>query len=250
MTRSGTLTGKTALVTGAERGLGQAMSIALAKEGARLLLTSKGMPDETQSLIAGFGGEADCHQLDVSNESQVQQLFDQVVPSFGNIDILINNAGVSLVKPLLDTSMQDFDQLMSVNLRGCFMMGREAIRHMIGHSRGGRVINVSSDLGFLGREEFSVYCASKAGVLGLTKSWAREFAPDILVNAICPGPFATDMLDIGQMSPQWRKKEEDNPMQRVGDPQEIVGIAVFLAGPAATFVTGQGIGVNGGSHMP
>lgn len=244
------LDGKTALVTGAERGLGQIIAVALAKAGAHLLLTSKGDPQATRMLIEELGGEAASRQLDVSVEREVVELFDECVPTFGSIDILVNNAGVSLEKPLLETSTEEFDGLMNVNLRGSFMIGRETIRHMVGHGRGGRIINVSSDLGYLGREEFSVYCASKAGILGLTKSWAREFAPQILVNAICPGPMETDMLGIEQMSEEWRKKEEDNPMGRVGDPQEIAGVAVFLAGPDSTFVTGQGIGVNGGSYMP
>ena len=153
-------------------------------------------------------------------------------------------------KPLLETETADFDWLMSVNLRGSFLMGREAIRQMVARNRSGRIINVSSDLAYLGREEFSVYCASKAAVIGLTKSWAKEFAPNILVNAICPGPIDTDMLDVANMSPEWRKKEEDIPMRRIGQPEEITGIVLFLAGPDSTFVTGQSIGVNGGSYMP
>ena len=139
---------------------------------------------------------------------------------------------------------------MNINLRGTFMVGREAIRPMVKGNGGGRVINVASDLAYLGREQFSAYCASKAAIIALTKSWAKEFAPRVLVNALCPGPVDTDMLDIENMSPEWRKKEEDIPLQRIGQPEEIAGLAVFLAGPSATFITGQGFGVNGGSIMP
>jgi len=121
---------------------------------------------------------------------------------------------------------------------------------MIEKGVSGRVINIASDLAYLGREQFSVYCASKAAVLSLTKSWAREFAPGILVNSICPGPIDTDMLKVENMSPQWLAKESDIPLGRIGQPDEISGLAVFLAGPSSTFITGQGIGVNGGSVMP
>ena len=115
---------------------------------------------------------------------------------------------------------------------------------------GGRVINVASDLGYFGRENFSVYCASKAGVLTLTRSWAKEFAPDILVNAIAPGPIDTDMLGPDAMSPEWREKEAQIPLARIGWPEEVAAAAVFLAGPGASFMTGQTLGPNGGSVMP
>jgi 3-oxoacyl-[acyl-carrier protein] reductase len=132
----------------------------------------------------------------------------ETINRFGALDILVNNAGVILEKPLLETTAADFDWLMSINLRGTFMTGREAIRHMV-QVGSGRIINIASDLGYFGREQFSVYCASKAAILNLTKSWAREFAPDILINAIAPGPIDTDMLDLANMSPEWRKRRDD-----------------------------------------
>ncbi|GIS89970.1 MAG: hypothetical protein CM1200mP20_00110 [Pseudomonadota bacterium] len=122
-------------------------------------------------------------------------------------NVLVNNAGVQLEKPLLETDVSEFDWVMGTNTRGTFLMGREGIRHMVNQGSGGRVINIASDLAYLGREQFSVYCASKAAVLSLTKSWAREFAPNILVNSICPGPIDTDMLNLENMSPEWRAKE-------------------------------------------
>jgi 3-oxoacyl-[acyl-carrier protein] reductase len=139
---------------------------------------------------------------------------------------------------------------MDTNVRGTFLMGREAIRHMVEQGVSGRVINIASDLAYLGREQYSVYCASKAAVLSFTRSWAREFAPNILVNSICPGPIDTDMLKAENMSPEWLAKESDIPLRRIGQPDEISGLAVFLAGSGSTFMTGQGIGVNGGSVMP
>jgi len=245
-----TLIGKTALITGASRGIGKAIAIAMAIQGAKIALVSRTTACETREIIEKAGGEAVCCEADISDESQVNGLFAELIPALGGLDILVNNAGVIMEKPLLETETADFDWLMSVNLRGSFLMGREAIRQMVARNRSGRIINVSSDLAYLGREEFSVYCASKAAVIGLTKSWAKEFAPNILVNAICPGPIDTDMLDVANMSPEWRKKEEDIPMRRIGQPEEITGIVLFLAGPDSTFVTGQSIGVNGGSYMP
>jgi 3-oxoacyl-[acyl-carrier protein] reductase len=121
---------------------------------------------------------------------------------------------------------------------------------MVDQGNGGRVINISSELAYLGREDFSLYCASKAGVVGLTRSWAREFAPDILVNAVAPGPTDTAMLDIGSMSPEWRAKETAIPLGRIGRPEEIAKVVTFLAGPSACFITGQCYQVNGGAVMP
>lgn len=245
-----TLTGKNVLVTGASRGIGKAIAQAMAAAGATVALAARSNPKQTKIEIVDRGGDASCYVADVSDEVQVRSLFTDIVSDLGGIDVLVNNAGVILEKPLLDTRMTDFDRLMATNLRGTFMVGREAIRHMTECGKGGRIINIASDLGYVGREQFSVYCASKAAVVSLTKSWAKEFAPDILVNNISPGPIDTDMLDIHNMSLEWRKKEEDIPLRRIGQPEEIAGLAVFLAGPEATFVTGQGFGVNGGSVMP
>ena len=201
-------------------------------------------------MITDAGGEARPYSVDVSEEVQVRELFEAVLSDFGTVNVLVNNAGVQLEKPLLETDLSEFDWVMDTNVRGTFLMGREAIRHMIEKGVSGRVINIASDLAYLGRDQFSVYCASKAAVLSLTKSWAREFAPGILVNSICPGPIDTDMLKVENMSPQWLAKESDIPLGRIGQPDEISGLAVFLAGPSSTFITGQGIGVNGGSVMP
>ena len=217
---------------------------------ARVVLVADSDSTEVCRLITDAGGEARSYSVDVSEEVQVRELFEAVLSDFGTVNVLVNNAGVQLEKPLLETDLSEFDWVMDTNVRGTFLMGREAIRHMIEKGVSGRVINIASDLAYLGREQFSVYCASKAAVLSLTKSWAREFAPGILVNSICPGPIDTDMLKVENMSPQWLAKESDIPLGRIGQPDEISGLAVFLAGPSSTFITGQGIGVNGGSVMP
>jgi len=244
------LMGSSVLVTGASRGIGKAIAVAMGNAGARVALVADSDSTEVCRLITDSGGEARTYSVDVSEEVQVRKLFEAVLSDFGTVNVLVNNAGVQLEKPLLETDLSEFDWVMDTNVRGTFLMGREAIRHMIEKGVSGRVINIASDLAYLGREQFSVYCASKAAVLSLTKSWAREFAPDILVNSICPGPIDTDMLKVENMSPQWLAKESDIPLGRIGQPDEISGLAVFLAGPSSTFITGQGIGVNGGSVMP
>lgn len=250
MTR--TLSGKVALVTGGARGIGAAIARALAAEGAAVAITYREHGAEASSVVADVvaaGGRIAAIRADVASEEDATASVRETVARFGGLDILVNNAGVILEKPLLETTASDFDWLMAINLRGTFMTGREAIRHMVSVGRG-RVINIASDLGYSGREQFSVYCASKAAILNLTKSWAKEFAPSILVNAIAPGPIDTDMLDLASMSPEWRKKEEMIPMARIGRAEEVAAAAVFLAGQGATFMTGQAIGPNGGSVMP
>ena len=250
---SGQLAGKRALVTGASRGIGRAIAQAFAAEGARVAVgygASPAKADETVASIAASGGEAFSVHLDVSDEAGIAAGFAEALNGLGGLDILVSNAGVMLEKPLIETTAADFDRLMAVNLRGVFLVGREGLRILSEQGQGGRVINIASDLGYFGREDFSAYCASKAGVLSLTRSWAKEFGPDILINAIAPGPIDTDMLGPEVMSAEWREKESQIPLARVGQPEEVASVAVFLAGPGASFMTGQVIDPNGGSVMP
>lgn len=245
------LDGKIALVTGGSRGIGRAIVEALANEGALVAFTYRSGQAEADDLIkmvAERGGQAFAFACDVAQEADIVELFAQV-DELGPLDILVNNAGVIMEKSVVDMSAADFDWIMTINVRGQFLCGREALKRMAG--RGGRVINVTSDLSFTGREDFSAYCASKGAVNALTKSWAKEFAPDVLVNAIAPGPIDTDMLDLDHMSPEWRAKEEKlTVLKRIGRPEEVSSVAVFLAGPGGSYLTGQIIGPNGGSVMP
>jgi 3-oxoacyl-[acyl-carrier protein] reductase len=144
--------------------------------------------------------------------------------------------------------------VINVNLRGSFLIGREALRWMQASNpkpdTPARAILIASDMSYYGREQFSAYVASKHGVLGLVRSWSKEFAPAILVNAICPGPIDTAMLDAAHMSPEWRAKELQIPLARFGEAHEIGALAAFLAGPGGRYFTGQGLGPNGGSVMP
>jgi len=244
------LAGKVALVTGAHRGIGAACARALAEQGASLILADRLDCSETATAI----DNSSKHLVDVADEASVQALFKAARAEHRRLDILVHCAGIIQEKPLLETTAADFDQVIAVNLRGSFLIGREALRWMqesqprIGDEA--RAILIASDMSYYGREQFSPYVASKHGVLGLVRSWSKEFAPAILVNAICPGPIDTVMLDAAHMSPEWRAKELQIPLARFGEAHEIGALAAFLAGPGGRYFTGQGIGPNGGSIMP
>ena len=245
------LAGKRALVTGGASGIGRAIALAFAAEGARVGIADCAPPEKIELVveeIGAAGAQAFGVRADVADEGQVLSLFEAVAGRFGGLDILVNNAGILIEKPLLETTAGDFDRLIGVNLRGAFLVGREALRVMV-RQRGGRVINIASELAYLGRENCSVYCASKGGVLSMTRAWAREFAPAILVNAIAPGPTDTPMLGAEFTSPETLAKEAQNPLGRIGRPEEIASAAVFLAGSGASFMTGQCISPNGGAVM-
>lgn len=245
---TGSLAGRRALVTGGASGIGLAIATAFAAEGCRVAIADIAAEPRLAEATAAIGGGAIGLRADLADEASVLALFADAVPRLGGLDILVSNAGILLEKPLLETTAVDFDRLIGVNLRGVFLAGREAIRVMRA-AGGGRVINVASELAYLGREHCSVYCASKGGVLSLTRSWAREFAPGILVNALAPGPTDTPMLAAGSTSPETLAKESLNPLGRIARPEEIAAAAVFLAGPGASFMTGQCVSPNGGAVM-
>jgi 3-oxoacyl-[acyl-carrier protein] reductase len=243
---TGTLAGKRAVVTGGASGIGLAIASAFAGEGAKVTIADRA--GEEKLRAAAQKAQAEARRVDVASEAEVKSLFETIAGR-GGVDILVNCAGILIEKPLLETSLEDFDRLMGVNLKGVFLMGREALRLMSAQGRGGRVINIASELAYLGRENCSLYCASKGGVLSLTRSWAREFAPHILVNTIAPGPIDTPMLGIESTSPETFAKESQNPLGRIGRPEEIAAAALFLAGPGGTFMTGQCVSPNGGAAM-
>jgi 3-oxoacyl-[acyl-carrier protein] reductase len=225
--------------------------LAFAAEGARVAIADCAPQDTVEAVAAEIraeGAEALPVRADVAEEAQVLKLFVAISGRLRGLDILVNNAGILIEKPLLETTAEDFDRLIGVNLRGAFLVGREALRVMAGQGEG-RVINIASELAYLGRENCSVYCASKGGILSMTRAWAREFAPGILVNAIAPGPTDTPMLGAEFTSPATLAKEAQNPLGRIGRPDEIAAAAVFLAGPGATFMTGQCVSPNGGAVM-
>jgi 3-oxoacyl-[acyl-carrier protein] reductase len=245
---TGALEGKRALVTGAASGIGQAIAIGFAAEGAQVAVVDRAPIAKIESVVAEIGGKAFAVRADVAEEAAVLALFETALARLGGLDILVNNAGILIEKPLLETTASDFDRLIGVNLRGSFLVGREALRVMSRQGEG-RVINIASELAYLGRANCSIYCASKGGVLSMTRSWAREFAPHILVNAIAPGPTETPMLTGGSTAPETLAQEAQIPLGRLGRPEEIASAAVFLAGPGAMFITGQCLSPNGGAVM-
>ncbi|KAB2885742.1 MAG: SDR family oxidoreductase [Albidovulum sp.] len=240
------------LVTGAARGIGAATALAFAREGARVLVVDLNRPHATAEAV-GAAGAADvrAYACDVSDADAVLSLRDAVKETWGGLDVLVHCAGIIHEAPLLETPIADFDRVIAINLRGSFLIGQAAIGLMVPDAANPpRAILIASDMAYYGRETFSPYVASKHGVLGLVRSWAKEFAPGILVNAICPGPIDTEMLGAANMSAEWRQRELAIPLARFGQPDEIAAVARFLAGEGGRYFTGQGIGPNGGSVMP
>jgi 3-oxoacyl-[acyl-carrier protein] reductase len=246
MTRE--LSGKTALVTGSASGIGAACALDLAAGGANIVLADIADLAGLSEQIRAHGVEVEAVSCDVSDEASVIRLCASVKRRFEGLDIAVNSAGILTQSRLLKTSIQEFDRILGVNLRGSFLIARGAVGLMQGRPDA-RLILIASELAYLGRAEFSTYCASKAGVIGLARSLARELAPDILVNSVAPGPVDTPMLGLQSMTPEVRQQESDNPLGRIGKPTEIAAVVRFLAGPGASFMTGQTVSPNGGAVM-
>lgn len=245
------LEGRTALITGAATGIGRAIAGAMAQAGARIAVNHLGRAREARRLVkelAANGASAVEMEGDVTRADDVGQMVRQVEDGLGPIDILVNNAGVLLEKPLLDTTDSDWDFVLNTDLKAVFLCCRAVLGSM--QRRGtGAVINIASELGVIGRERFAPYCAAKAGVIGLTRALAREFAPQIRVNAIAPGPVETPMLSLDTMTRQTLERECAIPAQRIARPDEIAGTAVFLASDLASFYYGQVLSPNGGAWI-
>ncbi|MBJ3775972.1 SDR family NAD(P)-dependent oxidoreductase [Acuticoccus mangrovi] len=236
------LTGVRALVTGGARGIGAAIVRELAARGARVAAVDIDF-DGTQTMA---------RRTDMTDEADVVGAVAWAADILGGLDVLVNNAGIVIEKPLLDTTAADFDRVIAVNLRGVFLAGREAARHFVTRPAGtspGRIINIASELAHLGRSEYSPYCASKGGVISLTRSWARELAPRVLVNAVAPGPTDTDMLRRERQYAELKATAEGIPLARLGEAGDIARAVAFLASADSAFMTGSVVDVNGGAAM-
>ena len=250
------LKGKSAVVTGAGSGIGQAIALALAKQGAFVdVLEIDGQAaGETVEQIRSAGGQAEATQCDVADHSQVQDVFDALGQARGGLDCLVNNAGIAHVGNIIDTSEADFDRVMSVNLKGVFNCLKGGVRQML-KSEGGSIVNIASTVATMAINDRLAYSTSKGGVLAMTYSVAKDHLHDnIRCNAIQPGRIHTPFVDgfIAENYPDnqkemLRKLSDYQPVGRMGKPEEVAAMAVFLCSDEASFITGAPFPVDGGT---
>ncbi len=247
----GKLTGRTAIVTGAAHGIGRGIAEAFAHEGADVTVVDIAPDDQAAPVLETIrqsGRKALYVRTDVADEQQVRTMVETVQSTFGHIDILVNNAGIFTQALVEKLSVEDWDRVLGVNLRGTFLCTRFVLPSMLNQGWG-RIINIASQLGYIGGTEVAHYSASKGGVIAFTKALAREVATrNILVNAIAPGPILTDLL--ASETEEWKAaKLAELPIGRFGEVREVVPTAVFLASEDATYYVGQTLGPNGGDVM-
>ena len=245
------LDGKSAIVTGASRGIGRSIALEYARQGASLVLNASRASDaldETAAAIRDMGGRCETVPGSVVEASVARALAGRAVEAFGKLDILVNNAGITRDKPLVMMREKEFDEVLAVNLRGVYQCSREAVREMM-KQRSGRIISISSISALAGRPGQCNYAAAKAGIVGFTKSLAREAGKfNVLANALLVGVIDTEMTR--RMPPAAKTKlRQIIPLDRVGRPDEVAGPCVFLGSDLSTFVTGTTINVSGGSYV-
>jgi 3-oxoacyl-[acyl-carrier protein] reductase len=245
------LTGKTAIVTGGSRGIGRAICIELAKQGANVVVNfsgSEAKAEEVVKEIEALGPKAIAVQANVAESTSVDRLMKQALETFGTIDILVNNAGITRDNLLMRMKEQEWDDVIDTNLKGVFLCTKAVTRQMM-KQRAGRIVNISSIVGVAGNPGQANYVAAKAGVIGLTKTTAQELASrNILVNAIAPGFITTEMTDA---LPEEVKETmlKQIPLAKLGQPEDIAKAVAFLVSDSANYITGQTLHINGGLVM-
>jgi 3-oxoacyl-[acyl-carrier protein] reductase len=242
---------RVAIITGAGQGIGRALALGLAGEGAEVVVADVNHEKaaSVKREIEASGGTALATNTDVSNQDSVQGMVDESLREFGKVDILINNAGIFPVSSVEEMKEEDWDRVIGTNLVGAFLCSR-AVAGKFLQQRSGRIISMTSGRAFQGAKNAAHYASSKAGIIGFSKSLALELAPrQITVNVICPGITDTAQPRGHQSEEQIYAQAEKIPLGRIGQPEDLVGTAVFLASDAAAFITGQTVIVNGGSIM-
>ncbi len=251
MTGGTRLEGKVALVTGGSRGLGRAIAIALAEAGADVALTyarERAEGEATAAMIRALGRRALVLPLELASRSSIRAALAAAIEAWGRLDVLVNNAGILQQKPFAEISDDDFDRMLAVNLRGPFVCAQEALPLLAQHGNGA-VVNIASVGGQVGGTLAVHYSASKAGVIALTRSLARLAAPAVRVNCVSPGLIETAMTRDELASPGAADKLRQILLGRPGEAAEVAAAVVFLASPAAAYVTGQVLNVNGGLYL-
>ncbi len=247
----GDFSNKVALVTGGSRGIGRAIALEFARRGATVIISYAGNEAaaiDTVKALTDLGGKAKAIRFDVADSEACSAAIDEVMKEFTRIDVLVNNAGVAIDGLLMRFKDEDWDKTLDTNLKGAFSLMRAVSRPMM-KQKGGAIVNVSSIVGEMGNAGQAAYSASKAGLIGLTKSIARELASrNIRVNAVTPGFITTDMT--ASLSPELKEKMSASiPLSRIGNAEEVAAAVAFLASDAASYITGEVLKVNGGMYM-
>ncbi|NQX68625.1 SDR family oxidoreductase [Paenibacillus alba] len=241
------LAGKVALVTGASRGIGREIAEKLAARGARVIINFASNPaaaGEAVTSIQQKGGEALAIQADISQVSEIERLFQETLQAYGQLDILVNNAGIMITKPIAAMTEADFDKQFAINVKGTYFAIQQAHKHM---NKNGRIINFSTSVAGAMFPTYSVYAGTKGAVEQFTRQLAKEFGPSgITINAVAPGPIHTELFTVGKSEEQIKGIAGMNAFGRLGEPEDVAGVVLFLASEESQWVTGQTLRVNGG----